>query len=99
VSVFAELYDNPKEDVAPVAITTTMSDAAGRVVYRAEETVEGFAFDPARRAYKYVATIPLSGVAAGEHVIRVSAASRTRGGVNVTREVPVTVRQDRAVAD
>jgi VWFA-related protein len=97
LTVFAELYDNPKQDVAPVAVLTTMTDAAGRVVYRAEEALEGGAFESPRRAYPHSATIALKDVAPGTYIVRVAASSRA--GLTVAREVSVTVRDDRTVAD
>ena len=92
LTVMAELYDNRKDGVAPLAVTTSVTDAGDRVVFRSEERVEAFAFEPMRRAYRHSVQVPLRDLAPGDYVLRVHAGS-------LIRDVPFTVRADRTNAD
>ena len=87
-----ELYDNRRVNTAPVQVVTSLVDAHGRAAYRIEETVEGFAFDPSRRAYRHRVSIPLRDVAAGDYVLRVEARPRDGDARPMVREVPISVR-------
>jgi hypothetical protein len=99
LSVFTEVYDNRKDRATPVAITTSVADAAGRVVFRSEESIEGSAFDSARRAYGHMASVPLNDLAPGEYALRVEA--RSRGGTTapVVRHIPFAVGEHVVKAD
>ena len=99
LSVFAEVYDNRKGHTSPVAVTTSVADAGGRVVFRSEESVEGSAFDSSRRAYRHTASVPLDDLAPGEYVLRVEAQSRVGNERATVREVAFSVRDAQMVAE
>lgn len=92
LSVLAEVYDNRKGSSTPVRLTTTVADASGRVVYRSEEPVESFAFDPSTRGFRHRAQVALADFAPGDYVLRIEAqeADTERRAV---KEVPFAVRQ------
>jgi hypothetical protein len=99
LSVFTEVYDNRKDRAAPVAVTTSVADAAGRVVFRSEESIEGSAFDSARRAYGHMASVPLNDLAPGEYALRVEARSRSGTTAPVVRHIPFSVGEHVVKAD
>jgi VWFA-related protein len=99
LTAFAELYDNRKDQAVPIALTTAVVDTAGRVVYRSEETVEAFSFEPARRAYRHTVSIPLKDLSAADYTLRISAKPRHGTAREAVREVPFAIRSDRTVAD
>jgi hypothetical protein len=90
-----ELYDNRKNTVPPIGVTTTVLDEHDRVVYRSEETVEGFGFEPQRHAYRHRVAVPLRDFAAGDYVLRVDVTPRAGEGATMSRSVAFTVRPDR----
>jgi VWFA-related protein len=98
LTVFAELYDNRKHDIDSIAVLTTISDAAGRVMYRLEERVDGFAFEPSRNSYRHRADIPLGDLRPGNYVLRVAAHPEKGGAVETMREIPFSVREQKTVA-
>jgi hypothetical protein len=96
ITVIGEVYDNRKNDIRPLRVTTSVADASGTVVYRSEEPIESFAFEPTRRSYRHRISIPLRGVAPGEYVLKVVVTGS--GDAPVTREVAIAVQDDTRVA-
>jgi VWFA-related protein len=96
ITVIGEVYDNRKEDIRPLRVTTSVTDVSGAVVYRAEEAIESFAFEPKRRSYRHRVSVPLRGIAPGEYVLKVVV---TGGGdAPVTKEIAIAVQDDTRVA-
>jgi hypothetical protein len=93
------VYDNRKGYTSPVAVTTSVADPAGRVVFRSEESIEASAFDSSRRAYRHMASVPLDDLAPGEYVLRVEAQSRVGNGAPILREVAFSVRDEQMIAE
>jgi hypothetical protein len=91
LTVFAEAYDNRSKDRGPVELVTSVTDAAGRVMYRSAETVEEFGFEPLRRAWTHRVDIPLKDLVVGEYVVRVDAKPRGAQSSTVTRDVTFSV--------
>jgi VWFA-related protein len=91
LTVLAELYDNRKRGTDPVRVTTSVADADGRVVWRLEESVEAFAFDPKTGAYRHHPAIALKDLAPGEYVVKVEVQPSSADRPQV-REVPFSVR-------
>jgi VWFA-related protein len=96
VTVLAELYDNRKGDATPLRVTTSVVDSAGRVVYRSEEPVEAFSFEPERRSYRHTANIPMRDFSPGEYVVRVVLADIE--DARLAKEVAIAVQDDNRIA-
>lgn len=89
--MFAELYDNRDRATEAVVVATTLTDASGKVVFRAEEPVEAFSFEPPRKSWTHRVEIPLADVQRGGHVLRVEARRKGAASPAVYREVPLEV--------
>jgi hypothetical protein len=91
LTVVAEIYDNRNRETSPVRLMTTVTDAAGRVIHRSEESIEAFGFDPKTRTYRHHPSIALTDFAPGDYVVKVEA-QPMNGERSVAREVLFTVR-------
>ena len=92
LTVVAEIYDNRSRATSPVRLMTTVADATGRVIHRSEESIEAFGFDPKTRTYRHHPSIPLTGFAPGDYVMKVEARPTGSGERSVAREVLFSVR-------
>jgi VWFA-related protein len=92
VTVFAEVYDNRAKSITPVELVTTVSDGSGNVVFRTQENVESFSFEPSRKSWAHRVEVPLKDLTNGAYVLRVEAKSRDDASSSVVREVPFSVR-------
>ena len=92
LTVFAEIYDNRKDDAVPVRLTTTIADSSGRVVYRSEESVEAFGFEPERHSFRHHPAIPLKDLAPGDYMLRIVAEPQRGEEGAVSREVAFSVQ-------
>jgi VWFA-related protein len=95
VTIFAEAYDSGGSG-QPVELVTTVSDVAGRVVFRSNETVEAVKHDAERRSWTHRIDVPLADLAAGFYVVRVDARRTGGQSSSVSRELvfSVTERQE-----
>ena len=96
LTVLAELYDNRKHDATPLRVTTSVIDSSGRVVYRSEEPVEAFTFEPSRKSYRHTANIPMRDLAPGEYVVRVVVSGVE--DARLAKEVAIAVQDDNRIA-
>jgi hypothetical protein len=96
VTVLAELYDNRKDDARPLRVTTSVVDSSGRVVYRSEEPVEAFSFEPERRSHRHTANIPMRDLSPGEYVVRVVLADVE--DARLMKEVAIAVEDEHRIA-
>ena len=90
----ADLHDGRKTNLIPITVLTTVADRNARVVYRSEETVEGFAFDPGSHVYRHRIEMPLSGFTPGEYIVRVEARQQTAGSQPLVEQSAFSVRPD-----
>jgi hypothetical protein len=76
---------------APVDLTTSVRDAAGRVVFRLQDQVGGDSLPGSGSGFGYTVPIPLKEVPPGAYLLRVEARSRRPADPVAVREVPFTV--------
>jgi len=88
---FAEVYDNREGPSEAILVTTTVTNETGAAMFRSEEAVEAFAFEPKRRSWSHRIEIPLADLAPGPYVLRVEAKPRHAASPAVFREVPFSV--------
>ena len=91
LTVFGEVYDNRSKGIEPVVVVTTVTGSDGRVAFRAQESVDAHAFEPARRSWTHRVDVPLADVAPGEYVVRVEARPGSAADPVVAREVAIQV--------
>ena len=94
VTLFAELYDNRKKANDPVTILTTVTDEHGRVAFRQEEHLSAASIDPARRAYRHLAKMPLKDLAPGQYVVEVRAQPTRGAAAAAVQQIPLEIRPD-----
>ena len=94
--MLAELYDNRKHDAGPLTVATSVVDSSGRVLYRSEEPVEAFSFEPERRSYRHTANIPMRDFSPGEYVVRVAVADGE--DARLVKEVAIAVQDEGRIA-
>jgi VWFA-related protein len=93
MTVFAEVYNNrPQND--SMSITTAVENEAGTVVFRTEERIDAFAFDPERHSWRHRVSIPLADISPGRYVLKMTAQPLGGPAAPVVREVAFTVRPD-----
>jgi VWFA-related protein len=90
--LYAEVYDNRPKAFDPVDLVTTVVDAKGTVVFRAQEKVERFAFEPSRKSWTHRLEIPLADLAPGGYILRVDATPTASSNSAVSRALPFSVR-------
>jgi hypothetical protein len=92
VMVFAEIYDTNKSAHVDV-ITTRVTDANGKAVLQAAETVPSARINGGRAdtAYPHKVRLRLKGLLPGSYLLRVDVLSQTKGNPTATREVPITI--------
>ena len=96
LTVYAEAYDNRQaatrqRDGVP-AVMTTISSAAGAVVYRTLEQHPAPASDGSAVVYQIRANVPLAGLTAGAYVLEVAVAPYGEAEPWATRRIPIQVR-------
>jgi VWFA-related protein len=92
LTVFAEVYDNRPKSTNPVELVTTVSDLSGKVLFRTQETVQSFSFEPSRKSWAHRVDVPLKDLAPGAYVARIEAKPSDGSSSTVHREVPFSVR-------
>jgi hypothetical protein len=92
LSIFTEVYDNDTRAAHTVDITATILADNGTVVAAKTDARKSEELQGAAGGYGYTAQFPLTRVAAGRYVLRVSAKSRLGKAEAVTREVEFHVR-------
>ena len=92
LSVFAEIYDNEIKTPHRVDITATILADDGKVVQTRADERKSEELQGAAGGYGYTTQFPLTGLAPGRYVLRVSAKSRLGNSEAVTREVEFRVR-------
>jgi VWFA-related protein len=98
LTVLAEIYDNRKRGTDPVTLLTAISDSDGRVRYRLEEDIDGFAFEPSRKSYRHRVDIPLGELQPGDYVLRLAARPEKGEAAKIQREIAFSVREQDTVA-
>ena len=88
--VSGEIYSNEKPSVQ-VAMTSTVQDEAGTIVFRHEETLpSGGSGKPV--SYRHDTTIPLAQMLAGNYLLTVDARNPANAKAVATRQLPFTVK-------
>ena len=93
LTVLAEVYDNRTPGAEPLIVTTSVTAPDGAVAFRAEETIEAFAFEPTRKAWTHRLDIPLANLRPDEYRLRVAVKPRSQSSSTVSREVTFRVGQ------
>jgi VWFA-related protein len=89
-TAFARIYQGRRRDLAPVRMTATILDAAGRVAFEQDSTIESAAFRQSRTA-DYELVLPLLDLAPGPHLLTLTAADAS-GDASVTRRVRFSIQ-------
>jgi hypothetical protein len=92
LSVFAEVYDNGGRAPHTVDITATILADDGKVVQSKADERKSEELQGAAGGYGYTTQFPLSALAPGRYVLRLTAKSRLDKSEGVTREVEFRVR-------
>jgi VWFA-related protein len=92
LSVFAEIYDNETKTPHRVDITATILADDGKVVQTRADERKSEELQGTAGGYGYTTQFPLTGLAPGRYVLRVSAKSRLGDSPAITREVEFRVR-------
>jgi len=92
LSVFAEIYDNAGRTPHSVDITATILADDGKVVATKADARKSEELQGAAGGYGYTTDFPLSTLAPGRYVLRLTAKSRLGTGDGVTRDVEFRVR-------
>ena len=88
VTAFLRAYQGGNDKLAPVTMAIRMQDAAGSIVFRADETLAADQFN-ADRAAEFRFRVPLAALKAGDHLLTFEAAM---GKARAKRDVRLTVR-------
>ena len=92
LSVFAEVYDNVGQTPHRVEITAAVLADDGKVMMTTSDERKSDELQGASGGYGYTTKIPLSTLAPGRYVLRISAKSLLGNSETVTREVEFRVR-------
>jgi VWFA-related protein len=92
LSVFAEVYDTAGRTPHTVDITATILADDGKVVTTKADARKSEELQGASGGYGYATEFPLSNLAPGRYVLRLTAKSRLDKGDGITREVEFRVR-------
>jgi VWFA-related protein len=92
LAVFAEVYDNVGKIPHRVEITAAVLADDGKVVFTTSDQRRSEELQGATGGYGYTTKIPLTGVAPGRYVLRLSAQSLLGKPEPVTREIEFRVR-------
>jgi VWFA-related protein len=92
LAVFAEVYDNVGKIPHRVEITAAVLADDGKVVFTTSDQRRSEELQGASGGYGYTTKIPLTGVAPGRYVLRLSAQSLLGKPEPVTREIEFRVR-------
>jgi len=92
LSVFAEIYDNAGKTPHRVEITAAILADDGKVVQTTSDERKSEELQGASGGYGYTTKIPLSSMAPGRYVLRISAKSLLGNAAAVSREVEFRVR-------
>ena len=90
LTLMAEVYDRSRTPSA-VNIVTTVRTADGAEVFRREGTRTGGEMKSATGVYRYLETVPLSGLAPGSYVLTVEASSGGKPDSSIRRQVPIDI--------
>jgi len=90
--VFAEIYDNAVRTPHRVDITATILADDGKVVQTKADERKSEELQGATGGYGYTSQFPLSSLAAGRYVLRLTAKSRLGNAEAVSRDVEFRVR-------
>src|SRR5262249_3392591 len=91
LAVYAEVYDNQASSPHKVDITTTVTSADGKIVFKAEEERASSDIQGKRGGYGYTARVPMRDLGPGKFVLKVEARSRLGSNPTASREVQFTV--------
>jgi VWFA-related protein len=92
LSVFAEVYDNVGQTPHRVEITAAVLADDGKVMMTTSDERKSEELQGASGGYGYTTKIPLSTLAPGRYVLRISAKSLLGNSETVTREVEFRVK-------
>ena len=92
LAVFAEVYDNVVRTPHRVEIAATVLADDGKVVYTTSDERKSEELRGAAGGYGYTTKIPLTNLAAGRYVLRLTATSTLGKPQPVTREIEFRVR-------
>ena len=98
LTVFGEVYDNRAKGSEALTVVTTVSGSNGQAAFRAEEPVDAFALDAARKSWTHRVDVPLADLTSGEYVVRVEVKPRSAASPSVSREVAFRVGPDPKLA-
>lgn len=93
LAVFAEVYDNVPKTPHRVEITAAVLADDGKVVHTASDMRKSDELQGATGGYGYTTNIPLTNLAPGRYVLRLTATSLLGKPEPVTREVEFRVRE------
>jgi VWFA-related protein len=92
LTVFGEVYDNARTDVAhELTITTTLSSATGVRLRTTTDTRSSLDLNPGSAGYKFIAGMPLDDLTPGVYVIHVEARGDFGDHPSATRDVEISV--------
>jgi hypothetical protein len=92
LAVFAEVYDNVGKTPHRVEIAATVLGDDGKVVHTTSDQRKSEELQGATGGYGYTTRIPLSALAPGRYVLRLTATSLLGKPQPVTREIEFRVR-------
>jgi VWFA-related protein len=92
MAVFAEVYDNAPKTPHSVDITATILADDGKVVQTKADERKSSELQGATGGYGYTTQFPLTTLAPGRYVLRITAKSRLDNATGVSREVEFRVR-------
>jgi hypothetical protein len=92
---YVEIYDNEAGRPHTVEVTSTVTDSAGKSVYRRQQTFKSQR-DPGIKdktiTHRVVTSIPLNDMTRGRYVLTLEARSSLAVGRPVSRQIPFSVR-------
>ena len=92
LAVFAEVYDNNAKTAHRVEITAAVLADDGKVVHATSDMRKSEELQGATGGYGYTTTFPLTSLAPGRYVLRLTATSLLGKPAPVTREIEFRVR-------
>jgi len=92
LAIFVEIYDNQPAPTHRVAISSAILAEDGREMFAAADERSSEELQGKKGGYGYTRELPLTQLAPGRYVLRVSARSLISNGVTATREVEFRIR-------